>query len=114
MKLLDSGKDSERFVFSYSTNKTVVSSTNLTPATRATKCSYTDTTFQATLYTHRHGKNAATPPKDQNGFESWPGTVEIDEFKNATLGSPECVDNTDLPIADVQTGIGSCQCLYSS
>lgn len=111
MVLVDEGQDDERFVFSFGFNVTF----DLSAAEngRAAVCTYTDTTFQGTLWTRR-GMNPffnMTQNWAGEGIE-WPGLMEIVEAKNATRGVPQCVDAQGDKIADVQAGIGACECVY--
>ncbi|KAK5992902.1 hypothetical protein PT974_06327 [Cladobotryum mycophilum] len=117
MTLLDASLGSERFVFSFQMNKTVVPSSALTSTNRAAKCTFSDTTFQATLWTRRtsvKSKHTRRQELPQPGYPAWPGMVEVTETKNSTLGSPECEDDKGNMIADVQAGAGTCECLYGT
>ena len=116
--MLDQGQPSERLVFSFGMNRTVVPGNALTPTNRAASCSYPGTRFDATLWTRRAGAGGRTldpvPTTGGTKFAVWPADVEVSQSANATLGEPRCVDVDGNFIADVQAGAGQCQCLYAS
>ncbi|KAL7945113.1 hypothetical protein V8C42DRAFT_324602 [Trichoderma barbatum] len=111
LTLLDGGEEDERLTFSFKLNATF--EPPITTTNRAAKCIYTDTTFQATLWTKRGTQQPySSIQKRTEGYGSWMRLVEIAEMKNATLGVPECVDSQGNVIADVQAEMGTCECVY--
>ncbi|KAL7939166.1 hypothetical protein V8C35DRAFT_275021 [Trichoderma chlorosporum] len=110
--LLDGGEEDERLSFSFKLD--AVFEPPVTATNRAAKCTYTDTTVQATLWTRRGTQQPYGATQKRTGDGDWTGLVEIAEMKNATLGVPECVDSQGDVIADVQAEMGTCECVYRS
>ncbi|KAM0255673.1 hypothetical protein ACHAQJ_005517 [Trichoderma viride] len=111
LTILDGGREDERFVFSFRFNATV--EPPITTTNRAAKCTYTDTTYQATLWTKRDIQQPYNATqKKRSGYVNWPGRVEIVEIKNATLGVPDCVDSEGAKVVDVRGVMGTCGCVY--
>ncbi|KAL7906161.1 hypothetical protein GGI35DRAFT_116899 [Trichoderma velutinum] len=108
LTLLDRGNEDERLTFSFTLDVTF--EPPVTATNRAAKCTYTDTTFQATLWTKRGTQQPYSSVQKRTGY--WTGLVEISEKKNATLGVPQCVDSQGNVIADVQAEMGTCECAY--
>ncbi|KAG6013154.1 hypothetical protein E4U43_007470 [Claviceps pusilla] len=114
MKIRDYNKPTERLEFSLSMNKTVIPSDAGSPTNRAAKCTYVDTTFQATLYTRKRGSTIFDRPRRHANYSTWPGDVHIIQSLPSTVGQPMCRDASNNLIADVAAGIGTCQCQYGS
>ncbi|UKZ75883.1 hypothetical protein TrVFT333_003579 [Trichoderma virens FT-333] len=110
LTLLDGDKEDERLTFSFKWD--VSFEPPITTTNRAAKCTYTDTTFMATLWTKRGTQQPYSAVQRRMGYGNWTGLVEIAEIKNATLGVPECVDSQGNVIADVQAEMGTCACVY--
>ncbi|KAI9171847.1 hypothetical protein HJFPF1_01338 [Paramyrothecium foliicola] len=116
MRLVDGNQPTERFVFSFTMDKTVVPSDAITPGNRAARCTFDETEFEATLWTRRSGGATVSPPQRSadSRFIRWPGDVEVSQIKRPKQGSPECEDSRGNFIADVQAGAGQCECRYST
>ncbi|KAG5981922.1 hypothetical protein E4U55_002541 [Claviceps digitariae] len=114
MKIRDYNQPTERFEFSFLMNKTVTPSDAGSPTNRAAKCTYIDTTFQATLYTRKRGSTLVNPPRRHAENSAWPGDVQIVQSLGSTVGQPMCRDASNNLIADVAAGIGTCQCQFGS
>ncbi|KAL6801165.1 hypothetical protein GGI42DRAFT_39679 [Trichoderma sp. SZMC 28013] len=110
LTLLDGGSEDERVTFSFTLDVTF--EPPITATNRAAKCTYTDTTFEATLWTKRGTQQPYSSVQKRTGYGNWTGLVEIAEKKNATLGMPQCVDSQGTVIADVQAEMGTCECAY--
>ncbi|RFU74938.1 tat pathway signal sequence [Trichoderma arundinaceum] len=110
LALFDAGEEDERFTFSFKLN--ITAEPPITASNRAAKCTYTDTTLHATIWTRRGRQRPYSAVHGRSSFVNWPGLVEIAETKNATLGVPDCVDSQGNTIADVQAGMGICECVY--
>ncbi|KAH7321381.1 hypothetical protein B0I35DRAFT_408336 [Stachybotrys elegans] len=116
LEILDGNEPTERLVFSFSMEKTVVPGGGITPSNRAAQCTFDDTTFEATLWTRRRrGRTIDLPPPAQSDYTAWPGDVEVAQVKPSALGSPpRCQDSSGTAIADVQAATGGCECRYAS
>lgn len=114
MTLVDPNQQSERLTFAFGMNKTVVPADAQTPTNRAANCTYTNTVFEATMWTRQRGNETFAAPKNPSKFAPWPGDVEVLQYKNSTIGEPHCVDQAGGPIADVQAAGGTCMCRYES
>ncbi|KAL7791666.1 hypothetical protein V8C43DRAFT_283617 [Trichoderma afarasin] len=110
LTLLDGGNEDERVTFSFTLDVTF--EPPVTATNRAAKCTYTDTTYEATLWTKRGAQQPYSSVQKRTGYGNWTGLVEISEKKNATLGVPQCVDSQGTMIADVQAEMGTCECSY--
>lgn len=111
MEVYNEGKEDERFAFSFKFSASVELA--VTAASRAAKCTYSDTIFQATLWTKQRMQKQSKTTQRRDDYINWPGLVEIMEIKNATLGvGLECVDSEGDKIADVQSEAGACECIY--
>ena len=93
-------------------DKTVVPSEALTPDNKAAKCTFEDTSFEATLWTKK-AENGREKDASQK-FGGWPGDVEVVQKKSAGEGAQKCVDNSGKEIGDVNDGNGECECRYAS
>jgi hypothetical protein len=114
MSMQDYNKPTERLEFSLYLEKTVTPSDAGSTTNRAAKCSYKDTKLDATLFTRKRGSAVFNPPKYSVKNAAWPGDVEIVQSLKSTIGQPVCQDAKGRQIADVGTGLGTCECLYSN
>lgn len=78
----------------------------------AATCHFTDTTFQAYLFT----KKPKTYPKgDENGAnKAWPYAVKVEQVSGGGAGTPSCVGPSGDSLGDFgveDTGL-LCDCLY--
>ncbi|KKP04866.1 hypothetical protein THAR02_03044 [Trichoderma harzianum] len=105
LNLLDGGNEDERVTFSFTLDVTF--EPPVTATNRAARCTYTDTTYEATLWTKRGAQQPYNSVQKRMVYGNWTGLVEISEKKNATLGVPQCVDSQGIVIADVQAEMGT-------
>lgn len=112
MHLLDKGQPTERLVFQFSSNKTVVPQDANTPTNRAAHCIFPDTLTQGTLWTRRKGGSPISTSGTTSG-DLWPGDFEVVQSKPYVIGEPKCEDKSGLYIADVQAGTGNCTCQFA-
>lgn len=115
LELLDENTPKERLLFSFSMNKTVVPDDQLSSSNRAARCTFDDTRFEATLWTHRSkGHDNDDDTSDNSKFVAWPGDVEIVQSKSFKSGSPRCVDDDGDKVGDVKSRSGACECRYTN
>ncbi|KAM0430540.1 hypothetical protein ACHAPT_005889 [Fusarium lateritium] len=115
LELLDENTPKERLLFSFSMNKTVVPDEQLSPSNRAARCTFDDTRFEATLWTHRSkDHNKDDDGSDNSKFVAWPGDVEIVQSKTFKRGSPRCVDGDGEKVGDIKSRSGACECRYAN
>ncbi|KAH7250539.1 hypothetical protein B0J15DRAFT_44716 [Fusarium solani] len=115
LELLDENTPKERLLFSFSMNKTVVPDDQLSSSNRAARCTFDDTRFEATLWTHRSkGHDNDDDTSENSKFVAWPGDVEIVQSKSFKSGSPRCVDDDGDKVGDVKSRSGACECRYTN
>lgn len=115
LELLDEDTPEERLLFSFPMNKTVVPDNQLSSSNRAARCTFDDTRFEATLWTHRSEGHGSGRGKSQSSkFVAWPGDVEIVQRKVPESGSPRCVDGDGDKVGDIKSGSGACECRYAN
>ncbi|CAM1510156.1 Fc.00g004910.m01.CDS01 [Cosmosporella sp. VM-42] len=112
LTLHDADTSAERLTFSFDMDKVVVPSQAITPDNKATKCTFEDTSFEATIWTKKGGDGQDR--KVSQKFGDWPGDVEVVQKKNAGEGGQKCVDSSGNEITDVQAKDGECECRYAS
>ncbi|KOS23442.1 hypothetical protein ESCO_006681 [Escovopsis weberi] len=128
LTLLDSSLTTERFVFSFQMNKTVVPSAALASSSfssssspspskpsHASSCTYTNATFQGTLWTRRASlrhRPKALQRRQDGEFPAWPGLIEITELVDSRKGSMACHDSEGVEIGGMRAVEGTCGCLY--
>lgn len=110
MTLHDANSSTERFTFSYNMSKTVIPDESITSDDRAAKCTFSNTVFEATLWTRRNEGVSEASTK----FASWPGDTEVVQKQDAEVGALECLDDDGDRIESVGAGSGECLCEYSS
>lgn len=115
LNVTDPGLRTEHFVFSFSMNRTVIPDSALTPGNRAAKCNFDNTNFEATFWVRQRDGLAFDPPeKGSTHFTQWPGDVQVVQKEEFSLGQPMCEDSSGEIIADVQAGLGNCECRYGN
>ncbi|KAF2839295.1 hypothetical protein M501DRAFT_918928, partial [Patellaria atrata CBS 101060] len=120
LKLLDQGRDSERYRFQVTMDKVVVPRTAITGDGASTKCFFNGTTFQGYLYT-KMAKDYPTSSMfdDDDAYPAWPFAVRAEQVIANGADVPNCykVENGELgdfvEINGTET-TGLCSCLYKN
>lgn len=138
LRLVDEGKEAERYVFEIPADKVVVPTGPIGGETARLGCHYNDTSFEAQLFTKRpkrRPQSARFPASPSNSaasgrwrrrvkakraqYQPWPYAVQVEQTIRSGPGVPSCFKmvngeekdqaNVDLGVAE---GAGTCRCLY--
>ncbi|KAK1755104.1 hypothetical protein QBC47DRAFT_209340 [Echria macrotheca] len=95
LTLLDGNQDTERFIFSFPMEKTVISDEPLDSSENAATCRFRDTIMRVTIYTRMRAgypksiDNVPAPVNASNVFSPWPFAVDVIQESTSV---PECRD----------------------
>jgi len=118
LALLDDKLQTERFMFSFVTGKSVTSSTPLDGSNQVATCRYPVTSMHATIWTRIRASYpanisaTAAPVNASNAFAPWPFAVEVTQ---ETTDVPQCRDAKGTTVGgDLRPkGMAStCRCVY--
>lgn len=120
LKLLDEGKDNERYRFQIDQTKTVSPSTNLTSDNAVVECDFVGN-LQGVMYT----KMAKEYPSDQDpdartSYTTWPYAVKVEQTAAGGDNVPNCYKTTssgqhgESVRLDAEDKTTMCSCLYKN
>lgn len=111
---MDMNQPSERLTFSFAMDWVILPEGSITPDDRSAKCTFKNTTFEATLWTRRDGAEVSGDAVLGDKFGPWPGDVEVKQSVDSKYGPPSCAYLEGGAIIDVRAGKGMCECRYAN
>ncbi|RDL42444.1 uncharacterized protein BP5553_02423 [Venustampulla echinocandica] len=112
LTLKSAGTAEEHYFLQTPMEKTTKPTTQLGSDSVAATCHFTDTTFQAYLYTK---KPKTYPKSDENGaYTAWPHAVKVEQVSGGGAGTPSCIGPSGSSLGDfsVEDNGLLCDCLY--